>query len=271
MNNSAKKYGELPAENQKETAVQSIRRAADILNCISDNVNSVTDIATKCSLSKSTVHRLLRALSESELVMQDPISHKYFLGDLIIKLISTPLTTQEYLTSCARHEMNRLAESTGETVSLGIKMGLKNINIHVINSKNDLKVDGANLRIRPVYEGIDGLVLLSQLDDHQIANILNNINREPRIKKETIKPEALISKIQQIRQQGYAYSNSELSLGVTCISAPVKNYSLPAVLNLVGPEFRMKPRMADFTRELLKSTTHISDNLSTWHDPHIVH
>lgn len=92
MNNS--KDGRKQSDiNKKETAVQSIQRAADILNCISDNVNSVTDIAARCNLSKSTVHRLLKALSESSLVMQDPINHQYFLGDLIIKLISTPLTT----------------------------------------------------------------------------------------------------------------------------------------------------------------------------------
>jgi DNA-binding IclR family transcriptional regulator len=55
---------------QKENGVQSIRRAAEILNCISSGTNSVTDIANKCNLSKSTVHRLLKALAEPELLMQ---------------------------------------------------------------------------------------------------------------------------------------------------------------------------------------------------------
>jgi DNA-binding IclR family transcriptional regulator len=59
---------------KKETAVQSVRRAAEILNCISNGMSSVTDIAERCNLSKSTVHRLLKALGESELVMQDPIN-----------------------------------------------------------------------------------------------------------------------------------------------------------------------------------------------------
>lgn len=149
-------------------------------------------------------------------------------------------------------------------------MGLKNIKIHVINSKNDLKVDGANLKMRPVYEGVDGLVLLSQLDDHQIINIVNNINHEPKVKNGMIKLESIINKVQIIRKQGYACSNSELTLGVTCLSAPVKNYSLPAVLNLVGPEFRMKPKMAYFIRELLNCSSRISENISTWHDSHSI-
>jgi predicted transcriptional regulator len=83
MNKNVTKI-KLPADAKKETAVQSIKRASAILNCISDGTNSVTDIATKCDLSKSTVHRLLKALCESELVMQDTLNHQYFLGYSII-------------------------------------------------------------------------------------------------------------------------------------------------------------------------------------------
>ena len=246
----------------KETAVQSIKRASEILDCISDGINSVTNIASKCDLSKSTTHRLLKALCESELVMQDPINHQYFLGYSIIKLISTPMATQEYLTTCASEEMNRLSEKSGETVSLGIKMGLKNVNIFVVTSKSDLKVDGAKLRIRPVQEGVDGLVLLSQLDDKQIANILNTIQTDTKTK--TVKNASfdLGLKIKQIRSLGFAIGHSELTMGVTCISAPLKNYATPAVLNLIGPEVRMKPKIQTLTAELITTAGRISNILA---------
>jgi IclR family transcriptional regulator, KDG regulon repressor len=246
---------------KKENAVQSVRRAAEILNCISNGISSVTEIAAKCGLSKSTVHRLLKALGESELVMQDPVNHQYFLGYAIIKLISTPLATQEFLTSCAAAEMTRLSELTGETVSLGIKMGMKSVNIHVVTSKSDLKVDGANLRIRPIHLGIDGSMLLSQLDDYQVSNILDNIRLELKTKPEKFKTRELLARIQAARQQGYAIGNSELTLGVTCISAPVKNYALPAALSLVGPEVRMKPNIKKLVREVVECAARISAKL----------
>jgi DNA-binding IclR family transcriptional regulator len=247
--------------NHKENGVQSIRRAAEILNCIGSGINSVTDIANQCKLSKSTVHRLLKALSESEMVMQDPTNHQYFLGYSIIKLLSMPAMTQEYLITCASEEMSHLSEITGETVSLGIKMGLKNINIFVVTSKNDLKVDGANLRIRPIHLGVDGKVLLSQLDNYQVSNILNSIHFELKKSVEKTTPEALLAKIKLIRQRGYAVGHNETTFGVTCISAPVKNYALPAVLNLLGPEIRMRPRLADLTRELRDCASGISQKL----------
>ncbi len=246
---------------KKENAVQSVRRAAEILDCISEGISSVTDIAEKCGLSKSTVHRLLKALGESELVMQDPVNHQYFLGYSIIKLISTPLATQEYLTSCASEEMTRLSETSGETVSLGIKMGMKSVNIHVVTSKSDLKVDGANLRIRPIHLGVDGTMLLSQLDDYQVSNILSNIRTETKNRASKFDTGELMSMIQSARRQGYAIGDSEVTLGVTCISAPVKNYALPAVLSLVGPEVRMKPITMELIQQVVNCAARISDKL----------
>jgi IclR family KDG regulon transcriptional repressor len=260
MNKNAAKL--VTSKQKKENAVQSIKRAAEILDCISDGINSVTNIAVKCDLSKSTVHRLLKALCESELVMQDPISHQYFLGYSIIKLVSTPMATQDYLTTCASDEMNRLSESSGETVSLGIKMGLKNVNIHVVTSKSDLKVDGAKLRIRPVQYGVDGLVLLSQLDDNQITNILNIVQVDKDNKFDKTTASDLIGKIKQIRSVGFAIGHSELTLGVTCISASLKNYAQPGVLNLVGPEIRMKPKIQALTADLITAAGRISNILA---------
>ena len=249
---------------KKETTVQSVYRAAEILDCVSKGISSIADISEKCRLSKSTVYRLLKALGESEMVMQDPVSRQYFLGYSIIRLISAPLATQQYLTSCASEEMRRLSEVTGETVSLGIKMGVMGVNIHVVTSPSDLKVDGANFRVRPIYIGVDGSVLLSQLDDYQVSSILKSYQLQLNTKTENIDIVALTSKIQAVRRQGYAIGDSEQTFGVTCISAPVKNYALPVVLNLIGPAIRVKPRVKEMTDELVKSAARISDKLKEW-------
>ncbi len=266
MKKEPKKSNSPAKGHKKETTVQSVHRAAEILDCVSKGVSSIADISGKCRLSKSTVYRLLKALGESELVMQDPVTHQYFLGYSIIKLISAPLATQQYLTSCASEEMNRLSTVTGETVSLGIKMGVMGVNVHVVTSENDLKVDGANLRVRPIYLGVDGSVLLSQLDDYQVSSILNSIQRQLKTRLEKVNIEELMANVQLIRRQGYAVGDSEQTLGVTCISAPIKNYALPAVLNLVGPGIRVKPRLKEMTDEVVKCAGRISDRLKEWNN-----
>jgi IclR family KDG regulon transcriptional repressor len=253
-----------PGSNKKEIAVQSIHRAAEILNCVSDGISSVTNIAQKCKLRKSTVHRLLRALSESELVIQDPVNHQYFLGYSIIKLVYNPLATQEYLMRCASDEMIRLSEITGESISLGVKIGMNNVNIHAVDSNNALKVVGTNFKIRLLHLGVDGIILLSQLDDNQVLKILNNIRLEFKAKSKNINTKELMSRIRAIRQQGYAIGYNEFSLGVICISAPVRNYALPTVLNVVGPETRMKPNMKKLVHDAVNYAARISDKLMQW-------
>ena len=44
-----------------EVSNSSVVRAANVLICLGEGINNVTDIAERCKLSKSTVHRLLGA------------------------------------------------------------------------------------------------------------------------------------------------------------------------------------------------------------------
>jgi DNA-binding IclR family transcriptional regulator len=115
---------------------------------------------------------------------------------------------------------------------------------------------------------VDGKVLLSQLDEYQVANILNSLETEIKADGEVAGTDALLSRIKVIRQRGYAVGHNEFTLGVSCISAPVRNYALPVVLNLVGPEFRVKPRLQDFTAALIGSADRISSMLAGGYRAH---
>jgi DNA-binding IclR family transcriptional regulator len=59
-----------------EAAPSSLKRATDILVCLENGINSVTEIAVYCDYSISTVHRLLQNLAELGWVVQDENSHK---------------------------------------------------------------------------------------------------------------------------------------------------------------------------------------------------
>jgi DNA-binding IclR family transcriptional regulator len=66
--------------------VNSITKGADILRNLSEGIDRISDLSKNLQLSKSTAHRLLKTLEISELVMQDPITRRYYLGPLILKL-----------------------------------------------------------------------------------------------------------------------------------------------------------------------------------------
>ena len=260
--NTKKKGNKLIAE--KEFSVQSIHRAADILDCISNGISSVSEIAVKCSLHKSTVHRLLKALGESSMVIQNPYTRRYYPGYRFVKLSLTAVTIHEFLIDKASEEMLHLSQLTNETIDLRVNMGLKNIGLCMVQSKYDQITIGDSLRIRPIHLGIDGRVLLSQLDDITLSSVLEHVRMEKAIKHETIDINDLLDEIRIIRQQGYAIIHDELIRGVTCICAPVHNYITPAVLSIVGPELRIKPKIQNHIDKLLISSNLISKEISEY-------
>jgi IclR family KDG regulon transcriptional repressor len=242
--------------------MQSIARAAEILTCISDGVNSLSDIAEICHLGKSSAHRLLQALSERHLVTQDPLSRKYYLGYLITSLITKPEITQQYLTICADDELRQLADFSGETVSLGLMIALRYVNIRTYPSKYALQVIEIPRKMGSIYAGAAGRVLLSQLDDQELKRALASLRLEPITEYTTVDREKVLDAIKRARRQGYAISSNELTVGSACIAAPIKDYALPAVVYIVGPESRLKPRTSEFLEKLLYCAERISYNLA---------
>lgn len=250
-------------ENKKPAAVKSIYRAANILTCVSNGFNSITDIAEYCHLSKSTVHRLLKALGESNLIVQDPVSHEYYLGQLITRLISNPQITYEHLITCARKEMNHLSEVTRETICLSIMKSLKCTGLYEIPSQYQLRVVEAGPSIySPLYAGAGGKTLLSLLENKELKIALKNIQIEPRKNGMIIDTDGLWDQVNIIRQRGYCITTDELVVGAMCIAAPIHNCGTPASLSIIGPTGRLEPSINDYVDLLLSSTARISKRLA---------
>jgi DNA-binding IclR family transcriptional regulator len=244
-----------------QSLVQSISRAADILECLSNGINSVTDIANHCGCSKSTAHRLLQTLTKKSLAAQDPFSRKYYMGYLITRLIWKPEIAHQYLTICAEEEVNQLADITGETVTLGLLVGLRYVNLYSVPSKYDLRVVEAPQKPGHMHAGAPRKMVLAQLSNKELKLAMNYLKLQPATGQASIDKDELTAQIKKIRQQGYAVSSNELTIGAMSIAAPIKKYVCPAALSILGPESRMQPRIAEFLNYLISSATRISNNV----------
>ena len=229
-----------------------------ILSRLSDGVNALTEIAEDCKLSKSTVHRLLRALEESRLVMQDPANHRYYLGPLITRLTSNPETTHEYLITCAIGEMTRLSDILGETVNICVMPALQHVIVYEIPSQHDLKVTEENRKLGSLYAGAAVKVLWSQFSDEQLKIIMKNITIDAYTDLTVTDKTVLLKQIKKVRRQGYAVSYGEKIPGATGMAAPVLGYLHPAALSIIGPDTRIRPRVDSFVNEVVASARKIS-------------
>ena len=248
--------------DSKSTGVQSVIRAINVLVCLSSGIDTLTDIANYCKLSKSTVHRLLKTLEESHFVVQDPLNNKYYLGNMINQIISKPLIANKYLISCSYEEMVHLFEVSEETVTLHIMIGLQDIPLHRIVSKHDLRVMGEVGWEMDRFSGATRKVLLSQLGDNELKLLIRNIKAKPAKEYAIIDEETLTMDIRRVRKQGYSVSIGETIVGSIGMSAPIMNYIYPAALSVFGPADRLKSRVDNLKEELKESANRISSKIT---------
>jgi len=246
----------------KTPTVKSISRAADILFCLSNGINTVTGISRQCKLNKSTVHRLLKALIESQLATRDPLNQQYYLGPLITRLSSNPQTTHNYLIMCAIKEMRQLRDIVEETVTLNLLIGIQYVRIHEIPSEHDLRVIDTYDPVGPIFIGATAKVLLSQLDEQELRVAMKAISFTRVTEHSVTNKKILIAQSRKIRKQGYAVSYGERIAGSLCISAPIKKYFYPVALSVVGPESRLRPRVNELVKEVTASTRLIEKNIA---------
>lgn len=238
-----------------------IQRASKVLICISSGINTLSDLADYCEVSKSSMHRLLKALERFNYVIYNPFSRQYLIGELIINVASKTESAHQYLATCARKELERVADITGETVLLGVLAGTLPVCIRFINSRYQLRVVDDTSNAPTLRAGAASYILLSQLKDNELVSIYKNFKKDTSDDTPAPAFEIWMNNIQKAREQGYAISQSEKIIGAMAISAPVRNYFLPATITILGLEMRMKEKSGSYVDLLVNNAERISVNL----------
>jgi DNA-binding IclR family transcriptional regulator len=247
--------------------VNSIVRAALILQTLSNGNSRIGKISENVKLSKGTTHRLLMTLIKVGFVVQDPLTQGYHLGPGLLRLFSDPILSHNSLISCAFEEMAYLNKLTRETVLLDLRAGFQKVCIEKIDSPENLKYTNEKGFSAPLYLGGGGKVLLSELKDDEINIILKQISLVPITPNTIFDSEQLRAEIKKARQQGYATSFGERVSGSSCVSVPVKNYVAPVALSILGPASRFTPkRIAENIEQLKQAAGRISENLKNLRD-----
>jgi DNA-binding IclR family transcriptional regulator len=245
----------------RSNSVTCISKAVSILNALNANINNIHDISKKVNLSNSSVHRLLQALVETGLAIEDPISHQYYLGFNLIKLTSNTNNAYQYVIRSAQDKLERLRDLSKETISLDVRMGMERVKLIVLMSQQSVAVIARPHDTSLIWTGAMGKVLLSQLAPQQLDDVLNRIELVPLTKFTITDKEAFRKEIENVRTQGYALSYSEAKVGISALSVPVRYFVEPLALSMTGPEIRFSQRMIDYLDDLKKTAQEIEKDL----------
>jgi len=222
-------------------SVRAVERALDILQCFSMDTPtlSLTEIAEKVGMHKSTIHRLLATLESKRYIHRDKATGQYKLGFVVFELASIMMHDLDFQ-HWADAYLQQLALQSGETVDLAILDNNRVVYLQVVESNQRVKIAAAIGEQLPVHCTATGKAFLAYLPEKQVRQILAQGNQKYTDK--TLNTfEALFQNLQQIRERGFAISEQEYEKDINAVAAPIMDGSgCPmAVIAIVGPSYRM--------------------------------
>jgi IclR family transcriptional regulator, acetate operon repressor len=226
----------------RASGVQSIDRAASILRCFAVHPGELTlsEIARATGLTTSTVHRLLAAMQENQLVRQTR-ARRYAPGQLLVQLVRGGALSAT-LREAAMPEMVALRDEVEETIGLhGLTQSDERIVVDQVESHQPLRRTYTELGVPiPLPYGAPGKVLAAWLPRARREAILDH-ELSPLTSTTVVDPAVLRAQLDETVHRGFAISYAERTPGIRSVAAPVFDHtgSIAGCLSVSGPEMRM--------------------------------
>lgn len=220
---------------------RTVERALDILLCFKPEESglTLTQIAERVEMHKSTVHRLLATLERKRFVQHDESNGTFHLGLRLVELGFTVLKGNDIHRQAIPY-MQRLSVECRETVDLAILDGGQVVYLQVVESPQRMKFAAAPGQRLPVFCTATGKGFLAFLPKGRVEEILNQ--GMPKYTEYTKTTRTKIyEELGVIRERGFAISQQEYEDGVNAVAAPIldANRYPVASMAIVGPAFRL--------------------------------
>jgi DNA-binding IclR family transcriptional regulator len=200
---------------------------------------TVTDIATRLGLHRSTASRLVSTMEARGFLERDAGGKLLRLGPEVARIGRIALADRE-LATVARPVLTGLAADTGETVTLAVPMDGQVMTVAQAEGSYFVS-SGKWVGIRtPLHCAADGKVLLA-FDGARV----NPAGLTRRTKRTIVDRKALARELETVRQRGFAIAEGELEEGLVGVAVPVwEAGSCIAALCVSGPEYRLDGKAA---------------------------
>ncbi len=190
-----------------------------VVACQGDGA-TYSGIIKDSNLPKSTVHRILKDLSQLDYLTYDSESKRYF-GSLKLAALGAEVMAHFRLSSHVHPYLLELHLEIGHTANLGILDGTVGVFADKIQSKDfGIKLFSEIGKSFPLHCTGLGKVLLAYSPE-EIFSTLVNQPLEAFTEKTITDQDRLQAELKLIKEKGYALDNEEITKGIKCVAAPV--------------------------------------------------
>ncbi|MEM6389612.1 MAG: HTH-type transcriptional regulator BhcR [Pseudomonadota bacterium] len=228
-------------DKTEQNTVKSLDRAMAILDDLSQHQGrGLSEIADGLGQSAATVYRVLVTLEARSIVEFDPVEQLWWIGPQAF-VIGARFLRRTAMLDRARPILRALMMETGETANLGVARGAEVLFVAQIETHESIRAFFPPGTLSPLHASGIGKVLLSQMQDEEIARLMAAHPPERFTINTRTDFDLLAEDLAQIRERGYAIDNEEKTLGMRCIAAPVFDAFGQAVagISVSGPTPRI--------------------------------
>ncbi len=247
------------ASSDEQYYLRTIGRALEVLDCFDGQVPlSLKEISARVHLPETSLFRVLLTLEKHKYLLQ----HRDGTYQLAPKLVFGWLVqAADHVRALARPEMERLANTFDETVSLSY---LYDDRIHVldcIETYHEFRMTNKIGRVLPPHCSAMGKVITAFQDRALADRILEVYGLSPRTEHTITDRQKLFAEFEEARRTGIAADREESIRGGICFGAALRTEGKPVVaaISISSPSIRMSPQTEkDIQAALIESAARIS-------------
>jgi len=244
--------GNTPAVNEKYI-IPNLWRAIDLLEYLADKPEgqTISEIAEALKLPTNSVFRILRTLSAKGYVLQ---KHKRYEISSKLFALGARAIAEESLFEKITPVMRELRDEFKETIIFGKISGHQGVILEQMRGLYPVKVVvevGYNF---PLHCSAPAKAIMAFLPEPERDELISHATFEKFTNTTITTKEELLTELEQIKTDGFAFDMEEADLDVRCLSAPIMNvrgYPIAAVW-ITGPVSRLSRENCQKYAERLK-------------------
>lgn len=219
----------------------------------------ISEISRGTEINKNMVFRILNSLEKMGWVYCN--EQKYSLTLSLFSLASKPICRLS-LNTAAAPILYDLLNKTGESTYLGILKEDKVLYLQHLDGVKSVRVAGTVGGEYDLYCSAPGKVLLAYADKIFIGEYTSRqLNK---ITKNTITEKSdMLNELENIRKNGYATDKEEFGNGITCVAAPIYDYTGKVIATVGCSAFTANRKCQEIIDNILPNVLVASKEIST--------
>jgi IclR family acetate operon transcriptional repressor len=243
--------------NLAPAAEASVKIITFLANC--EHETGLSEISRGTEINKNMVFRILNTLENEGWVYCS--DQKYSLTLSLFGLASKPLSRLS-LNTAATPILYDLLNKTGESTYLGILNDDKVLYLQHLDGVKRVRVAGSIGGQYDLYCSAPGKVLLAHADNDFIEEYTSR-NFDKTTKNTITEKADILKELENICKNGYATDKEEFGNGITCVAAPIYDYTGKVIATVGCSAFTANRKCQEIIDNIVPSVLAASKEIST--------